>query len=480
MRKYLLILSVFLFVLCLAFACSSSDDDSGDSATQQEDVEYLVAGIFDLIGSVFENEELPTGVTSEVDKDNLTLSLTLDSVSGGDRGYTASGTLTGAGTLSADKTTITIVFTGTITLTGGQISSLVWDVTVVVPWDEADNDFDGEPTSITGTVTADGTVYNIEDLDLSGDDSGDGSSVNPQFVVAGMKTDEGQSLIVYSADGSAWGYPNISQMASPAEDLKGIGCDPSGDCVAVGNNGAVFYSTNGTSWTAGDTGITYSLTGVAFGENRWVTVGAGLSNLGTVLYSDDKGKTWSAGSSSSTMYQFIDIAYGNGQWVAISPGNQQFYSLDGISWIEFDIGGVTSFSMRDVSFGDSTWVAVGDNGAIIYAADPSGTWSLSSFSGTQSFSGVNYGNSRFIAVGSGGGSAVLIVSTDNGQTWTEKTLPTEFTSTGNPLKDLAYGNGIWSVLGNYGDHLRSVNDGDTWTVAALDKYGAFAISYRAR
>ncbi len=485
MKKYYLILSVFIFIICLAFGCSSTDDgdssDASSDATVQEDVEYLASGVLEIIGSVFANDTLPSGVTAVSDQDALTMALTFDNATGGDRGYTANGTLNGVGTLSSDNTIITIVISGTLNLTGGQISTMVWDMTIVAPWDNTERDLSAAPTSVTGTITADDVEYNLADLNILDDDDGGGSGTDPQFVVAGMKNDD-QSLIIYSADGTEWGSPNIAHMSTPSESLKGIDCDPSGDCVAMGDNGTVFYSTNGTSWTAGTSSVSHNLTGVAYGESRWVAVGADSSSYGAVLYSDDTGQTWNSGSPSTStlMYQFNDVAYGNSQWVAISPASQQFYSLNGSTWTEFNISGVTGNSMKDIVFGSNTWVAVGDSGTIIYASDPAGTWSVGTYSGAQFLVAIGYGNNRFIAVGSGAGSAVLIVSDDNGQTWTEKTLPSEFTSTGNPLTDLAYGNGIWSVMSGSGDHLLSTDNGDSWTVAALDSYGAYAISYRAR
>ncbi len=74
-----------------------------------------------------------------------------------------------------------------------------------------------------------------------------------------------------------------------------------------------------------------------------------------------------------------------------------------------------------------------------------------------------------------------MIQSTNGDTWTDisGSLPSEFTSLGHPLGDIATdGNGRWSALGNNGDHLLSTDNGVTWQAVALDKYGVYAIAYR--
>ena len=371
-----------------------------------------------------------------------------------------------------------------VTVRGGTVSQMDFNLTVVAPWDSVNEDFAGEPTSITGTIIADGTSYNAADLDWSG--GGSSTSVtDPHFVVAGQ-TSDGVSRIVYSEDGSAWGSSNVTEISSVVASFKGIACNSASKCVAVGDNGTVFYSSNGTSWTAGNSGTSTNLTGVAFGNDRWVAVGDG-----GIFDSTSDGATWTASSVTSGLQ---DVAYGDGssdtKWVAVSQSADSYRSADGVNWTLLNLNSVLDLVndgwMQSICFGNDTWVSVGLAGNIYYATDPSSdtNWTRVTYGGSSDLTGVSYGNGRFIAVGQGtngwnGESPILIVSgTDDPSSWSEKTLQSEFTSVSRPLGDIAYGNGRWSALGNGGDHLLSTDDGATWSVIALDKYGAFAIAYR--
>ena len=52
--------------------------------------------------------------------------------------------------------------------------------------------------------------------------------------------------------------------------------------VAVGRNGTILTSTNGTSWTSRTSGTTQSLLGIAYGSGMWVAVGGNGTIIGTV------------------------------------------------------------------------------------------------------------------------------------------------------------------------------------------------------
>jgi photosystem II stability/assembly factor-like uncharacterized protein len=227
------------------------------------------------------------------------------------------------------------------------------------------------------------------------------------------------------------------------------------------------------------------LTGVAFGDGKWVAVGES-----GIIYSTDDGATWSASGVSSGLQ---DVAYGDGssdtKWVAVSQSADSYRSTDGVSWTLLNLNSVLDLVnegwMQSICFGNNTWVSVGLAGNVYYATDPSSdtNWTAVKYSGTENLLAVSYGEGpnnipRFIAVGKTN-TPVLIVSDDNGQSWSTGTLPGGFTGTGDSLLNgVAYGDSRWSVLGSYGDHLLSTDGGNTWSIIALDKYGAYDIAYR--
>ncbi len=508
MRKISYLITILLFSSLFFFGCSSSDDssssDSDVNTAVEDEIVFVVDGVFDSLDSIADSSAGAESVAVVFSTSNGCIStspdpvdfeapftVTYSSCDLEESGVLASGTLSFAGTVSGSNITITISGTANISGGGTTTSEMIFDLSIVAPWDSTTGQFSGEPTSVTGTVTADGTSYNA--ADITWEDSDSSSAVtDPHFVVAGQA--DSSSFVIYSKDGSAWGYPNVTEIPDSDVTLNDIACNSASDCVTVGDNGTVFYSSDGITWNPGNSnlGPNIDLMGVSFGANRWVAVGEGdSSSLGTIIYSDNNGMTWSATNVAGVTYGLQDVAYGDGsgatKWVALSPSGKSWMSVDGNSWTMEDLAGlyVDQGWMNSISFGNNTWVAVGNLGCIYYANDPSsaGNWTRTTYSGSLNLSGVAYGNTNFIAVGQGVGTfgspaAVLIVSGDNGLNWVEKSLPSSFTAVNHPLIDVAYGEERWSALGSWGDHLISYDNGSTWETITLDGYGARAIAHR--
>ncbi|MFW6138625.1 MAG: hypothetical protein ACOC7U_05575 [Spirochaetota bacterium] len=85
--------------------------------------------------------------------------------------YTISGTLSLEGTVSGD--TVTMDLDGTLSLDGGPVSDISFNLSAEAPWDSVNQTVADDPTSLSGTVTVDGTVYNIADFGLLDEDEGD-------------------------------------------------------------------------------------------------------------------------------------------------------------------------------------------------------------------------------------------------------------------------------------------------------------------
>lgn len=509
MIKLQKLLPLFLITLMLAISsCETSEDDESDngaSSTVPDDVAHVATSVISSISLVTEGSgDLPTCMTATTSSDETTITIDYNSCQDSEIDATINGTITLSRSVSGS--TMTVLLTGTVNITGYTVSTVVFDLTLIMPYDTETQEPSGEPTSVSGTITADGTEYDVSSFDFSGDsdsgdgeDDGDSSNVSdPNFLVSGVKLEEPSdsgiyySLIIYSDDGSAWGYPNISKMSDPISDLWDVQCDTTGMCVAVGDNGAAFYSNDGINWTAGNTGVDIQLTGVAFGDNRWLAVGTDSETTkGTILYSDNHGITWTISNVSNTEYNIKDVAYGDGtgdiNWVAISRTSNSWKSTDGANWTPLDLDTVMTgeSAMQSICFGNNTWVSVGKFGNIYYATDPSSdtNWTATSYGGNLHLTSVSFGDGRFIAVGQGPiygweKSPVMVVSDDNGVSWMEKALPSEFTTNNRPLGDIAYGNERWSAMGNGGDFLLSTDGGDSWTVIALDTYGGYDIAYR--
>jgi hypothetical protein len=350
---------------------------------------------------------------------------------------------------------------------------LEFNVSATGTWDSVEDDFSDDPT-FTGTVTANGTAYDINDFTFLFEDPEEGGIVtDPRYLASGM------SAIVYSADGSAWGWPNVSQGAdiANAANLYGIACDGSGHCVAVGDSGTILYSTNGITWTKKTSGTTEQLNNVTYANSTWVAVGED----GSVLSSSD-GSTWTLQTTFPPTARLFGVAYGNERWVVAGQTLVQ-YSADLEEWTDVM---PAAAPWRDVATdGAGNWVIVGEGGMRYYSNDNASSFTAASPSIPEHLWSVTYGNGRFIAVGQGGmgwggETPIITYSDDSGASWSGNVVPSAYAAGAmRPLHDTATnGAGIWAAIGGGGDHLLSTDNGTTWQVIALEKYGVFSVAYR--
>ncbi|GHV78682.1 hypothetical protein AGMMS49944_04730 [Spirochaetia bacterium] len=243
-----------------------------------------------------------------------------------------------------------------------------------------------------------------------------------------------------------------------------------GKFVAVGANGKMAYSTNGTTWTViSDTAFTryYNIEGITYGGDKFVAVGI----YGEMAYSTN-GITWTAISHSTftvpSNNSINSIAYGGGKFVAVGDAGQMAYSTDGITWTAVsDSTFINDLPVYGIAYGNGKFVAVGNGGQMAYSTNGI-TWTAVS---DTTFMGYNipsiaYGDGKFVAVGYGGKMAY----STNGITWiaVSETAFDPATSingvntSGENIYAIAYGGGKFIAVGVYGKVAYST-DGTTWT-----------------
>lgn len=234
--------------------------------------------------------------------------------------------------------------------------------------------------------------------------------------------------------GSVWSSnaPLIQNATSP--NLFGVGyaslttcsnntTSAAGSFAAVGANGSIFTTADGTSWTsrpapAGFTSDLYAVTGYAANLNnpanpalRWVAVGAG----GASIYSTD-GAAWAAGrpynSSAPALRSLTQVA---GTFVAVGDAGTILSGTDGISWTTRTSG--TTNNLNGITHG-GIYVAVGDSGTILASADGA-TWIAKTSGATSNLRQASSIGNTYVAVGDGG---TVATSADGGATWTVQTL----------------------------------------------------------
>ena len=96
--------------------------------------------------------------------------------------------------------------------------------------------------------------------------------------------------------------------------------------VAVGHNGTILTSSDGTTWTSRTSGVTENLYGVTYANSTFVIMGTS----GTILTSSD-GTTWTSRTSGTTI-RLHRVTYGNGTFVTVGLTGTILTSSDGTTW----------------------------------------------------------------------------------------------------------------------------------------------------
>ncbi|HMJ65951.1 MAG TPA: hypothetical protein VK615_11425 [Candidatus Binatia bacterium] len=226
--------------------------------------------------------------------------------------------------------------------------------------------------------------------------------------------------------------------------------------VAVGLEGHIVSSTDGTNWTTQNAGANRHLMDVIYANARFVAVGALYDDAGThslALTSSD-GITWTERPTNSRWWK--SIAYGNGRFVAVGDHTVDT-SPDGITWTHRAPFVYVQF--YGVAFGNGIFVAMGvfndDRGNFYYSVQRSTdgiSWDGAPAPASAVLRGITFGNGQFVMVGDGGR---VFTSTD-GISWTAQGA-----GTGSTLNDVAFANGMFVAVGGAGTVLRSP-DGIQW------------------
>jgi len=282
--------------------------------------------------------------------------------------------------------------------------------------------------------------------------------LNGQFLASGG-TDEFPSpgfppppptIVSTSADGVKWvDHPvgwHFSSIAYRSGQLVGMGQD------SQTGIGSIVTSADGTNWVLrvtvqdldgsnSDPGLEFS--SVAYGNGQFVAVGGnslpqnrptnGLNGvdyaIGAIATSAD-GVTW-VQRECDTTNALLDIAYGNGQFVAVGGHVQDFWasgfldvgsivtSADGTNWL-VRVAGISP-GLRKVAYGNGQFVAMGENGIMLSSADGVNwtqpqqltDWSLGP-------DGIAYGNGHFVVLSRTGilesGSIITLAAIRDAQT----------------------------------------------------------------
>ena len=236
-----------------------------------------------------------------------------------------------------------------------------------------------------------------------------------------------------------------------------------GKFVAVSANNTVMYSTDGNNWTITTDGVPNRYwSSVAYGGDKYVAV----SNTGSgspVMYSTN-GITWTTGSLAS--YSWQDVAYGEGRFVAVSTsGSNRIYYSDngGNNWTA--ASGTGGYSLTGIAYGNGVWVAVNNSNtasqpSAYYSTNNGVTWNDAiGTNSTSRFHKVSYGGGKFVAVARTGSTRVMY--SEDGINWTIVNTNLDDKT---EWRGVAYGGGVYTVVGYNGKTVMYSTDLINWTL----------------
>ncbi len=161
----------------------------------------------------------------------------------------------------------------------------------------------------------------------------------------------GEAGRVLYADGADDFLPGV--LAAPTTDwLEAVAASPS-LVVSVGDNGAVYTSTNGIHWKRQNSGTTEWLRGVTHGAAGFVAVGEN----GRIIASQN-GTNWVSRNSGTTI-AFNRVGYSLGRYTAVAESGQcRFSTNGGVTW-QVEATGAAN-DLFNVAGSDAARLAVGD------------------------------------------------------------------------------------------------------------------------
>ena len=206
--------------------------------------------------------------------------------------------------------------------------------------------------------------------------------------------------------------------------------------VAVSQGGPAAYSTDGVTWTSQALPGTFATAGaslVAFGQvtadvGRFVAISGNDSD---VVYSDNGGQTWLTSNTVLTGTNYSALAYGMGKFVALRSGTTDtMYSTDGISWSAGS--GLPNSTWVDLAWGNGRFIAIASDGVAAYSLDGV-NWTQNDLpnQGVRTYAKIDYGHGMFAITRDDGN----VVYTDYGLNYSTEALTT-LTSAG----PVAFGN----------------------------------------
>ncbi len=286
-----------------------------------------------------------------------------------------------------------------------------------------------------------------------------------RFIAAGTLESKGYTAV--STDGVNWSSNTLQSGTSPFRTLT----HGAGRLVTMGGYGDIYTSDDaGTVWNRRTLGITKNLNDVAY-NGSWLYVAVG--DNGTIQTSPN-GTDWTA-QDSKTTDALNKVDYLNHLFVAVGKNGTILTSLDGVVWTKQSSG--TDKELKGIAYGDGWYVAVG--GDIKYDSSPVALYSTDGTSWNsvttgfigRPFVAVAYGDGVFLAMMSLGQAYKFQKDTDTGEFVVTRVV--DLPGSGNYPNDIIYADDRFVVAGGYGEIGFTLTKGASWNYIGTKPDGSF-------
>lgn len=221
-------------------------------------------------------------------------------------------------------------------------------------------------------------------------------------------------LLIQATAASAAPAPLSWRWLSPQPngDRYAAVCIGKGRIVAVGDAGMVGLSQDGRGWEAISTGFTARMLTVNCDGPKYLAYGISPESTTPYILSSSDGRSWQQAALPTTA-GVSGIAYGNGRWLILLGDGKILSSTDAATWKPLATGFPSGFNK--IKFGSGRFVVVADGR--LYSSTDGSRWSMASPTGVTD---VAWGKGKWLAtaaISAGGTTFTNLVTSTDGLSW---------------------------------------------------------------